>query len=1237
MDTDLLQAYLEKQPEYSFIVQQIAEQKYNLIHGVSGGQRGFLTAAIARSHDRDILFVAENTQKTREVIDDLSFWLPDYQVLFFPALDILPFEVLAQSKETRWKRLEVMQALLRNEGPVAVVTTVEALRKTMLPREWLIAHFRALKTGDVLDVMALTAWLTERGYERVERVEEKGQMALRGGILDVFCVTAAKPWRLEFFDDEIDSIRVFSPETQRSVDKVDEILLAPASECVFTDDQRETIIAGLLEEKKSLARKQKRRSPGREPAEDASQANIGLWEGNVQQASIGLRGGSVPQANGGPQAGYGSQAGYGLFAEDEPQAGDRADQLIELLQESHYFPGHEQLLPYAGDGACLLTDYFTRSLLPVVAEPARQREAAILWEKDYSDTCLDLLEKGRICPGQMRNYLPLDELLRRTGDRGMVFLALLPRRPGWFGDVNTLGLTAKSISLYLKKVQLLADELREWKRQQYCVLIPVSSADRGRRLRDSLRDLGIESAWSDSGCKPEGSGIYILPGKVSGGFDLPGMRLAVVSEYELYFQPKKKATQKIFREGKRQHFLEDLKPGDPIVHINYGIGRYQGIENITIDQTQRDYLVINYSGTDRLYVPTDQAELLQKYSGQEGSRPKLSRLGGSEWVRIKAKARKAVDDMAEELLELYAAREALPGVAFGEDSPWQKEFEESFPFEETPDQLRSIDEVKLDMEKPRAMDRLLCGDVGYGKTEVAMRAAFKAAAAGRQVAILAPTTVLAQQHYSTFRERFEGFAMEVAVLNRFRRPVEQKDTLKRLDQGKVDILIGTHRILSADVKFKNLGLLVVDEEQRFGVTHKEKIKKLKQNVDVLTLTATPIPRTLHMALSGLRDLSVIETPPEDRYPVQTYVVEYSVPLVREAILRELGRGGQVYYVHNRIEDIDRVRESIETIVPEARVACAHGRMTEAVLERTMFDFLEGEIDVLVCTTIIESGLDISNANTVIIDHADRLGLAQLYQIRGRVGRSSRVAYAYLTYTKDRTISEVAEKRMTAIREFTDLGAGYKIAMRDLEIRGAGNILGAEQHGQIIAVGFDLYCRMLEDAMRKKRLEKETGHVLPDTPDDALETVTIDLRVKAYIPAEYMEDESAKIDFYQRINNALNEADIDDLQEEMTDRFGDLPAALDNLLAIGRIKATAKEAGIAGISQEQNQIRITMAKDHRLKMPELTELVKGYQRKISFHATDKLEIIIQTAKAEEQNVVGFLYKVTAALLALVKKE
>jgi len=1178
-----LQDYLLKQTEYNYITNQAALNPWNLIYGVSGSQRSAVAAFLAQQQQKDLLYVAENTQKIQEIIDDLQFWLPDYRIYYFPALDVLPFEVLAQSRETRWQRLETIQGLLFAQGPVAVVTTVEALRKTLQDPSYIRGSYKNVHVGERLDVQKLLAWLIERGYERVDRVEEKGQIALRGGIMDIYCPSEDKPYRIEFFDDEIDSIRTFSPETQRSLDKMESVFLSPASECIFNEEQRQIILENLAKESQKEEKKKKNKEEG------------------------------------------------------EQEGGCRASELMELIREGCYFPGHEQLLPYTKEEPSLLTDYFPSRPLTVLVEPFRQKEASQFWEKEYHETCIDLLKKGRICPGQMANYLSLDELVSELGSQGMTFLSLLPKRPHWFEKTNLLGVSAKTVSLFLNKSQLLADELKEWRRLHYSVMIVVSSEERARRLQESLRDLGIEAGYEGKDYRPLPQKISIVSGKVSSGFDFTGFKLAVVTEHELYYQPKQKAKRKIFKDGKRPVLLEDLKPGDYVVHVNHGIGRYEGIENIAVQDTQRDYLMISYSGGDKLYVPTDQAGLLQKYSGQEGIRPKLSKLGGSDWARTKAKAKKAIEDMADELLALYAAREAMPGFAFPEDTPWQKDFEEAFPYEETPDQLKSIAEVKADMERPRPMDRLLCGDVGYGKTEVAMRAAFKAVTAGKQVAVLVPTTVLSQQHYKTFQQRFEGFAIEVAVLNRFRTAKEQKETLQKLASGQVDIVIGTHRLLSKDVVFKDLGLLIVDEEQRFGVSHKERIKQMKKNVDVLTLTATPIPRTLHMAMTGIRDMSVIETPPEERYPVQTFVVEHSPQLIREAIRRELGRGGQVYYLHNRIEDIEKVSEQIQQLVPEARVATAHGRMTELALERVMYDFMEGNFDVLVCTTIIESGLDIANANTVIIDQADRLGLAQLYQIRGRVGRSNRVAYAYLTYDKEKTISEVAEKRLSAIREFTELGAGYKIALRDLEIRGAGNLLGAEQHGQIAAIGFDLYCKMLEDEVRLRRLQygKEEGTDAAETVEDT-EPVTIDLHVKAFIPASYVQDEGTKIGFYQRINHASDKEDIEDLREELVDRFGDIPEPLENLLHIGAIKTMAKRAGIEAVAQDEKYIRIKMKENHGLTGQELMDFVRRYRRQVSFNAAQGLEIVIQLAQIDQKNIIQFLEKITEELLNLVNK-
>lgn len=1168
--TEFVEKYVGGQREYLNILEQMERHPWIQIYGIGASQRSLWTGLLAMKKKRHILYVAEKTEMIKGLMEELAFWLPDHNVQYFPPLDMLPFEVLAQSKETRWKRLEVIQNLLFSQEPSLVVTTIEALRKMMQKPSSLKEGFLRLEVGAVQEVRALMRWLAVRGYEVVERVEEKGQMALRGGILDVYSPTAETPYRIEFFDDEIDSLRTFSPETQRTLEKVQALWLAPACEVIFQETARKGIQKALEKENKGLGK-------------------------------------AHPQLN---------------FWKDQ-------------LQEEAFFPGYEQLLAYAQEEQALLTDFFEGPFQCIMVEPSRQVESSALWEMEYRETCLSLLEQDKICPGQMKNYISLDELVPILGEKGIVYYSMLPKRPPWFERTSMVSLTTKSVPLFLHKSQLLLDELVEWKRQGYGVLMVVSSQERALRLQSSLRDLGHEAHYNPEGESLRSGGLYIIEGKISAGFEWSAMKLALVSEHELYFQPKKKTAKRLFKEGRKQVLLDDLRPGDYVVHVSYGIGRYEGIENIKVDEAQRDYLLIQYHGADRLYVPTDQASLLQKYMGSEGSKPRLSKLGGSEWQKTKAKAQKVIADMADDLLALYAARSTLPGFAFAPDTPWQREFEDAFPFEETPDQHQSIEAVKKDMEQARPMDRLLCGDVGYGKTEVAMRAAFKAVTSGKQVAVLVPTTVLSQQHFKTFQERFEGFAMNIGVLNRFRSSREIREALAQIDQGRIDVVIGTHRLLSKDVRFKDLGLLVVDEEQRFGVVHKERIKQLKEAVDVLTLSATPIPRTLHMALTGIRDLSVIETPPEERYPVQTYVVEHSVPLIKEAIRREMARGGQVYYLRNRIEDIERVRDELGQLVPEARIACAHGKMSELTLERVMVDFMEGNIDVLVCTTIIESGLDIANANTVIIDQADRLGLSQLYQIRGRVGRSNRIAYAYLTYRRDKTLTEIAEKRLAAIREFTELGAGYKIAMKDLEIRGAGDLLGSQQHGQIAAVGFELYCKMLEEEIQKRKAAGSEASADSKTVT-AEDVVSIDLQIKAFIPADYMPDASAKIDFYQRINYARSKEDIEDLHEEMVDRFGDAPAPLINLLHIGVLKTMARQAKVTEILQEKAQVKLKMAQDHGLTGPVLMDLVRQNRRKISFNASQGLEIVVALSQMEPKGLLPYLVELMGTLVDLVMK-
>ena len=1175
MTTHTLREYLHKSKEYNFLLDQISKDQDTLIYGITGSGKSLIAALTALDKAKPLVYIVENAGRAKEVFNDLNNLLSGYNVHYFPALDLLPFEVIAQSRETQRKRLEVMQSLVRDKGKSAVVTTLEALSRVLLPREIFGAAAFTLKTGQRVSTGDLLGRLAAIGYNRVDMVNDQGQFTLRGGILDIFATAAEHPCRLEFFDDEIDSIRLFSIENQRSIQKTDEIFISPAVEFFLAGQEKGKVLAQI--------------------------------EGEGQQLlkAVGRKG---------------NREGYEILSA-------RVAEVLENMREGQYFPGYEQFLPYFYPDKNSLLDYISGEYILFIDEPNRQREAFLLSERETQETYKTLLEKGRVLPGQLHNYFTWEEMCRRFSRMRKVYFSLLPKKPAGVDTVNMLGITAKTPGLFMGKTGLLADELKEWRRQKFSTVILVNSRERGERLRQGLWDLGLEAILAEPGFNLQPEQVYISSGYLSTGFEFTISKLVMLTEHELFFQPKKRQPRRIFQEGKRVTILEDLKMGDYVVHINHGIGRYQGIEKLTVGEAERDYLVIRYIGEDKLYVPTEQSGLLQKFVGQEGQSPKLSKLGGNDWNKVKNKVKAAVKDLAEELLALYAARQSLPGYVFSPDSPWQMDFEEAFPYEETPDQVRAIREVKTDMEKPRPMDRLLCGDVGYGKTEVAIRAAFKAVTDGKQAAVLVPTTVLAQQHYNTFRERVEGFPVNVAVLSRFRSTKEQKAILRDLKTGKTDIIIGTHRLLSNDVRFKDLGLLIIDEEQRFGVVHKEKLKKLRKSVDVLTLTATPIPRTMHMSLVGVRDMSVIETPPEDRYPVQTFVVEYSLQLIREAIRRELSRGGQVYYVHNRVENIEKIAAQVQEMVPEAQIGVGHGKMPEEQLEKVMLNFIEGKIDVLVCTTIIESGLDITNVNTLIVDDADKLGLSQLYQLRGRVGRSSRVAYAYLTYNKDKILSEVAEKRLNAIREFTELGSGFKVAMRDLEIRGAGNLLGAEQHGHVAAVGFDLYCRMLEESVREAK-----GEELP--PE---KTITIDIQVKAYIPQEYIFDPGVKIDFYQRIYAAKEKQELDQLKEELEDRFGPVPQALLNLLKIASIKVIAEQAKVRAIVQNKGQIRLTMEDEHGLTGRRLIDLARRFRRQLSFNTAAGLEILVSIQHIDAKQVLPLIEEVILEISAIAQKE
>jgi transcription-repair coupling factor (superfamily II helicase) len=1043
---------------------------------------------------------------------------------------------------------------------------VEAMLRCLTPPEQFKAAVLRLAVGDQIDLEKLVYDLSGMGYERVELIEGRGQFARRGGILDIFPMTAHRPYRLEFFDDEVDTIRRFNIASQRSEEKVSELVLFPASELIA--DAANRAKARQRFEREYLTQCRKLEETG-EP-------------GALQQL----------------------REKYGAI----------------LDSFDGYFNGIEQFMPYFYPETVTLLDYLPEQTPVYLDDPLRLKEVVELSQRERAGTYSELLVKGKLLPGQLRTYTDWEHLSAGLDSRPAICSSLLPRRPGFIAIQQSFNLPGKPVPSFLGKLELLAEELRHWRSAGYAVVLYVSGQQRAQQMLHSFREHNIDAFYANSlqGHVRPGN-VVLANGHIESGFDLPFCRLVVLTEGDIIGRCKK-ASREVKRTDKLAPFV-DLKTGDYVVHVHHGIGRYLGVTPLNIQGIKKEYLLIKFAGEDKLYVPVDQVGLIQKYLGGEGEAPRLSRLGGAEWAKAKSKVKAAVREMAQDLLKLYAARETIKGYAFSKDTVWQSEFEAAFPFEETPDQLRAVNEIKADMESPRPMDRLLCGDVGYGKTEVALRAAFKAVMDGKQVALLAPTTILAQQHYNTFLERFKGFPVNIDVLSRFRSPREQRQVLRELGKGMVDIVIGTHRLLQDDVKFKDLGLMIVDEEQRFGVAHKEKLKLISKNVDVVTLSATPIPRTLQMSLVGMRDTSILETPPENRYPVQTYVLEEDPALIREAIRREMGRGGQVFYVYNRIFDMERVANWLLDLVPEARIAVAHGQIKEDVLEKLMLDFMNHEYDVLLCTTIIENGLDIPNVNTLIVKDSGMMGLAQLYQLRGRVGRSNRVAYAYFTYRKDKSLGEAAEKRLAAIREFTELGSGFKIAMRDLEIRGAGNILGVEQHGHIAAVGFDLYSRLLEEEVREAKGEEAA------VPAET----SIELPVEAYIPDAYIPDTNQKVAIYKRIASFDSLEEIPDMEDELVDRYGDLPAPVNNLLAVARIRVLAGKLKIKSISLVSNQLRLLLHPGQTLAGEDLVAAGSHYPNRVKYSvAGEEFEIKLRLAGKGQVETSYLLEQVEAFL-------
>lgn len=1046
-------------------------QKSHLMYGLSG---------IAPYR----LILAEDERRAREIYEDYRFY--DRKVYSYPAKDLLFFQADIHGNLLIRQRMKVIKALLE-EKELTVVTSIDGCMDFLESLEKIKEQLIHYESDSTVDTEQLKNQLVALGYERVGQVEMPGQFSVRGGIVDIYCLTEENPWRIELWGDEIDSIRSFDPESQRSLENLEELTIYPAVEHIGDKD------------------------------------------------------------------------------------------MVSFLD---YFPEERTII--------------------FLDEPNRLTEKGGAVEEEYRQSRMHREEKGsRNLP---ENWLcSFEQLQKELNKRNCISVcALEPKQAGWKVR-EKFYLEVKSISAYNNSFELLVKDLHQYKKQGYRIALLSGSRTRAERLAKDLQEEGLAAFYGQDYDREICPGeIMVVYGHAKKGFEYPLIKFAVMTESDIFGQEQKKKKKKNYSGSRIQDFAE-LSIGDFVVHEKHGLGIYRGIEKVEVDRIVKDYIKIEYRGGSNLYIPATQLDCLQKYSGADAAKaPKLNKLGTQEWNKTKSKVRGAVKNIAKELVELYAVRQEKEGYVCGPDTVWQREFEEMFPYEETEDQLSAIEDAKRDMESTRIMDRLICGDVGYGKTEVALRAAFKEVQESRQVAYLAPTTILAQQIYNTFVQRMKEFPVRVELLCRFRTPAQQKKAIEDLKKGQVDVIIGTHRILSKDVQFKNLGLLIVDEEQRFGVTHKEKIKQLKKDVDVLTLTATPIPRTLHMSLIGIRDMSVLEEPPMDRMPIQTYVMEYDEETVREAINRELRRGGQVYYVYNRVTDIADVALRIAKLVPDVRVDFAHGQMSERELENVMYSFVNGDIDVLVSTTIIETGLDISNVNTMIIHDSDRYGLSQLYQLRGRIGRSNRTAYAFLMYRKNVMLKETAEKRLAAIREYTDLGSGFKIAMRDLELRGAGNLLGAQQHGHMNAVGYDLYCKMLNEAVK----EAKGIHTMED-----FET-SVDLNVDAYIPDSYISNEFQKLDIYKRIAGIETQQDYDDMLEELLDRFGEPGKAVLNLLAIAKLKAIAHQGYVTEIKQTGKTVRFTLYEKARLNTEGFPALMQKYRRGLQFKNEQEPKFILE---------------------------
>ena len=1192
--------------EYTDMKQDMDKGKGPIqVSGVTDSQKVHVMYELSKEHPWRLV-VTYDDNRAKEIYDDFSYFEPN--TWLYPARDLLFYSSDIHGNLLTRQRMQVFKHLLEDEGGV-VVTTVDGLMDHLLPLSMIRESCLNIMAGQTLDIEEIKTQLTNMGYERMGQVDGMGQFSVRGGILDVFPLTEEVPVRIELWGDEVDSIRSFDAESQRSIQQMDEVTIYPAAELILTKEHIEDGILRL----ESEGKKQEKTFRDQKKPEEATRIRraVGelvesLREGfDVQTLDAYIRYFCKDTVS---FLDYMKDVGNrAVCTHSEVKTGEETDKKTAKAAESGM---SEQKAGGTGKKAvgdsnriAAGTEKEYTGLALLLDEPQRMKEKAETVETEFRESMSHRLEQGYILPGQADLLFSSKTILADAHTPHTIFMTGLDQRLPGMTPKAKYSLTGKNLNSYQNSLDILIKDLTRWKKDGYRVVLLSASRTRASRLAGDLREYDLRAFCPEDPGQPVAPGeILVTYGKLHKGFEYPLIKFVVITEGDMFGVEKRKKKRKKYNyEGKKISSFSELSVGDYVVHESHGLGIYKGIEKIEQDHVIKDYIKVEYGDGGNLYLPATRLEGIQKYAGADAKVPKLNKLGGTEWTKTKTKVRTAVREIAKELVELYAARQDAEGFQYGPDTVWQKEFEEMFPYDETDDQLTAIDDTKRDMESKKIMDRLICGDVGYGKTEIALRAAFKAVQEEKQVVYLVPTTILAQQIYNTFVQRMKDFPVRVDMMSRFRTPGEMKKTVEGLKKGYVDIIVGTHRVLSKDVQFKNLGLLIVDEEQRFGVTHKEKIKQMKQNVDVLTLTATPIPRTLHMSLIGIRDMSVLEEPPVDRVPIQTYVMEYNDEMIREAIHRELGRGGQVYYVYNRVNNIDEVANHVASLVPDANVAFAHGQMNEHQLEKIMLDFINGDIDVLVSTTIIETGLDIPNANTMIIQDADRLGLSQLHQIRGRIGRSNRTSYAFLMYKRDKMLKEDAEKRLQAIREFTELGSGIKIAMRDLEIRGAGNILGAEQHGHMEAVGYDLYCKMLNEAVIALKGGQEE--------EETFETV-VDCDIDAFIPDGYIKNEYLKLDVYKRISAIETDDEYMDMQDELIDRFGDIPKSVDNLLRVAELKAMAHRAYVTEVDINTQEIRIELYPKAKLDVTGIPALIAEYKTALRFAQGEKPVLFYQ---------------------------